>query len=57
MIRSAKPGYLIIYQIEHFQIKETTTLIMELSVQNEYESIKNNKLYLKEWICSINITI
>ena len=48
MIRSAKPGYLIIYQIEHFQIKETTTLIMELSVQNEYESIKNNKLYLKE---------
>ena len=48
MIRSAKSGYLIITQIEHFQIKETTTLTMELSVQNEYESIKNNKLYLKE---------
>ena len=39
MSRSAKPSYLIITQIEHFQIKETTTLIMELSVQNEYESM------------------
>ena len=43
MIRSAKPGYLIINQIEHFPIKETTALIMELSVQNDYESIKNIK--------------
>ena len=28
-------GYLIIPQIECFQIKETTTLIMELSVKND----------------------
>ena len=27
---SAKPDYLIINQIEHFPIKETTSLIMEL---------------------------
>ena len=40
---SAKPDYLIINQIEHFPIKETTSLIMELSVKNDYESIKNIK--------------